>query len=151
MRRIDQRLTAYARDLRNNATRAERILWRHLSCTRPRFTHQLVAGPFILDLACRAARLAVELDGGQHGSAIAYDARRTAWLEREGWAVLRFWNDEVVRNPHGVVEAINAAVAARVGTHPHENSPGDCFILPSRKGRTRVPRGQASPSLQGRG
>ena len=132
MRRIDLEMTRRARELRNNATPAERILWRLLSRYRPPFTRQLVVGSFILDLACREVRLAVELDGGQHADS-AYDVARTRWLEKEGWTVIRFWNNEVRDNPHGVAEAILAKVAECLGdTHPQP--------LPHREGRKRVPR-----------
>ena len=84
MRRVPEYLTSRARQLRNGATKAERLLWRRLSNYRPRFTRQLVVDNFIVDLACREAKLAVEVDGGQHAASLAYDARRTAQLEAGG-------------------------------------------------------------------
>ena len=132
MRRVPDHLTENARALRNGATEAERVLWRRLAPCRPRFTRQLVVGRFIVDIACRTARLAVELDGSQHLDATAYDAERTAALEAAGWTVLRFWNGDVLGNPDGVAEAILNIVAQRLGTtHPQP--------LPSREGR-RAPR-----------
>lgn len=124
-------MTAHARVLRTQATDAERLIWLRLSRYRPRFTRQLVVGPFILDLACRAVQLAVEFDGSQH-VASSGDVRRTAWLAREGWTVLRFWNTEVAQNPDGVALAILDKVAALLGdTHPRP--------LPRREGRKRCP------------
>src|SRR5262249_10920191 len=80
MRRIDKRLTQNARNLRNNSTKAERLLGLRLRQYRPRFTRQLVIDPNIVDLACREARLAIELDGGQHVEATTvYDTKRTAF------------------------------------------------------------------------
>jgi very-short-patch-repair endonuclease len=105
MPRIDPEMTRRARELRRNATEAERLIWRRLSGQRPRFTRQLVIGPYIVDIACRRARLAVELDGSQHLDSPT-DARRTQFLRAQGWAVLRFWNREVAENPEGVTEAI---------------------------------------------
>ena len=132
MRRVDPELTRRARHLRANATDTERTLWRLLSRYRPAFTRQLVAGPFILDLACREARLAVEIDGAQHVDNDR-DVERTRWLEGEGWTVIRFWNNEVRDNPMGVAEAILLKAAECLGgTHPQP--------LPSREGRKRVPR-----------
>lgn len=107
-------MTERARTLRGNATEAERVIWRRLSHSRPRFTRQLVVGPYIVDLACRQARLAVELDGSQHLNS-ATDARRTRFLEARGWTVLRFWNREVAENPEGVAEAILQEAADRIG------------------------------------
>ena len=119
MKRIDERLTANARELRNNATKAERLLWRRLSVYRPRFTRQLVIGPYIVDIACREAKLAVELDGSQHIDAATYDARRTRFLESEGWVVLRLWNNELGANPDGAAEHVLLRCAERLGgTHP---------------------------------
>ena len=112
MARIPPRLTENARSLRTGATKPERKIWRLLSHHRPRFTRQFVIGPYIVDLACRQAKLAVELDGAQHLEAQRYDAERTAFLERLGWRVVRFWNSEVQENPEGVAEAILLALGA---------------------------------------
>lgn len=128
MRRIPIRLTENARALRNNATPAERLLWRRLSIYRPRFTRQLVVEPFIIDIACREARLAIELDGGQHADSVDADTRRTEYLAARGWTVLRFWNADVLANPDGVVELILLRAAECLGgTHPQP--------LPQREGR----------------
>ncbi|MBX9796550.1 endonuclease domain-containing protein [Sphingomonas sp.] len=132
MPRVPPHLTDRARDLRNNATEAERTIWRLVSSHRPRFTRQLVVGRYIVDLACRAAKLAVEFDGSQHVDS-ASDLERTAFLESCGWRVIRFWNAEVAQNPEGVAEAILAMVADILGpTHPRP--------LPAREGRIRNAR-----------
>jgi very-short-patch-repair endonuclease len=105
--------------LRNEATDAERRMWRILSRHRPRFTRQHVVGSYIVDLACRKAKLAVEFDGGQHWQALEHDAERTRFLESLGWKVIRFWNSDVSDNPEGVAEAILIAVGDLLGgTHP---------------------------------
>ena len=129
MPRIAPALTTNARDLRRNATAGERALWQRLRHFRPRFPRQLPVGPYILDLACRRARIAVEIDGSQHVANAEYDARRTAFLERLGWRVLRYWNSDVRENPDGVAEAIVAVVAETLG--PTLPQP-----LPSREGST---------------
>ena len=61
---------------------------------------------YILDFACCSARVVVELDGGQHDSAVAYDTRRTSGLESQGWAVQRFWNNVIDCNEEAVLEII---------------------------------------------
>lgn len=120
-------MTANARALRTGATEAERLIWLRLRGHRPRFTRQLPVGRYILDLACRSVKLAVELDGGQHVDSQS-DLARTQWLEGLGWRVIRFWNSDVVDNPDGVAVAIVAAVAQCGGpTHPRP--------LPFREGR----------------
>ena len=89
-------------------------------------------GPYIVDLACREAKLAIEVDGGQHAEATAtYDARRTSFLVSQGWSVVRLWNNENVENPDGAAELILFRCAERLdgATHPRP--------LPSREGRKR--------------
>ena len=96
----------HARQLRRQLTAQERLLWRLLRDRRfaaHKFRRQHPVGPFILDFACCQAKLAVELDGGQHAEHRAYDARRTAWLQAHGWTVLRFWNNERLNNQEGVL------------------------------------------------
>ena len=134
MKRVPEQLTKNARELRNNSTKAERLLWLRLRQYRPRFTRQLVVKPYIIDLACRQAKLAIELDGSQHAEAIEYDACRTAFLEQEGWIVLRLWNNQVEENPDGAAEYILTCCSERLdgATHPQP--------LPSREGRKRNPR-----------
>ena len=129
MPRVPPLMTERARDLRTNATEAERLIWLRLRSYRPRFTRQLVVGRYILDLACRSVRLAVEFDGSQHIASL-HDAERTECLENLGWSVLRFWNSDVLANPDGVAEAILIKVGDRLGsTHPQP--------LPSREGRKK--------------
>jgi len=96
-------------------TDAERRLW---ACLRGRrlaaykFRRQHPLGRFIVDFACIEYRLVIEADGGQHNENEA-DERRTAWLEREGWQVLRFWNNEILTNSEGVVVMILEALRER--------------------------------------
>jgi very-short-patch-repair endonuclease len=97
-----------ARALRHNATDAERIIWLLLRDRRLgglKFRRQVPIGPFVVDFASVEHRLVVELDGGQHADSLA-DARRDAFLAREGWRVLRFWNNDVMQNREGVLERI---------------------------------------------
>src|ERR1700681_2117721 len=97
-----------ARQLRRDATDAERRLWSALRDRRLsdyRFRRQYPIGRFIVDFACTGHRLIVEADGGQHADNEA-DRRRTAWLENEGWRVLRFWNNDILANAEGVVQTI---------------------------------------------
>ena len=131
-RRVPLHDTEQARALRNDATPEERALWRLISRYRPKFTRQLPIGPYKADFACRHAKLVVELDGSQHADS-EHDARRTAYLEEEGWTVIRFWNSDMHANPDGVAEAIvQKAAECLGGTHPQP--------LPSREGRKRRPR-----------
>jgi very-short-patch-repair endonuclease len=71
--------------------------------------------PYILDFYCDAAKLAVELDGGQHNSeeGRAQDEIRTSFLASRGIQVIRFWNDVVLTETDAVLEAIHNALTAR--------------------------------------
>ena len=101
-----------ARTLRRNATEAERIMWRLLRDRRLeglKFRRQVPVGPYIADFASIEQRLIVELDGGQHAES-ASDVRRDGFLAANGWRVVRFWNNEVMRNREGVLESIQQAL-----------------------------------------
>jgi very-short-patch-repair endonuclease len=124
--RIPPHMTRNARALRNDPTLPEYKLWQILAPYRPRYTRQLVIGPYIADIAHRKARLVIELDGEQHLDS-ADDLVRTRYLEAQGWAVVRFWNHEVLEDQYAVAEAVLEHTAHRLGgTHPQP--------LPSRQG-----------------
>ena len=102
-----KRLTPVARLLRRRGTDAERSLWYHLRGRRfegAKFVRQEQIGPYIADFACRALRVAIELDGGQHGPDI--DAPRTEVIETFGYRIIRFWNNDVLQNTEAVLEAL---------------------------------------------
>ena len=107
----------FAAELRRDRTDAEAKLWqvlrrRQLLGLKFRCQHGLER--YIVDFACPAARLIVELDGGQHADRAEQDAERTRVLESKGYRVLRFWNTDVLENLDGVVQAIEAEVLKRV-------------------------------------
>nr|WP_306294750.1 DUF559 domain-containing protein [Sphingobium lactosutens] len=115
------------------------MIWKQLSRYRPRFTRQLVVGPYIVDMACRTAKLALEFDGSQHGDAQAYDAHRTAFLEEAGWTVLRFWNSDVFENLDGVLSVIlNKTAECLGGAHPQPSTESRASVEPFREGRRRA-------------
>ena len=132
-RRVPLELTAKARELRNNPTPAELAICHIISRYRPPFTRQLVEPPFVIDLACRQAKLAIEFDGSQHLESVERDESRSNFLRSKGWHVIRFWNSDVLANPEGVAQSIvQRAAECLGGTHPQP--------LPYREGRTRRPR-----------
>jgi very-short-patch-repair endonuclease len=95
------------RSLRRNATDAEALLWSRLRNRRLagyKFRRQHPVGPYVADFACPESMLIVELDGGQHGPET--DAARAAYLEGQGYTVLRFWNNDALGNTDGVLETI---------------------------------------------
>ncbi|MEM8696481.1 MAG: endonuclease domain-containing protein [Pseudomonadota bacterium] len=72
---------------------------------------QWTISPFVADFACIEARPVIEADGGQHSES-EQDASRTAYLEREGWRVIRFWNTDILANTGGVLAAIEEALSS---------------------------------------
>ena len=85
---------------------------------RAQFRRQVPIGRYIADFACHAARLVVEIDGGQHDSASPPETARSGFLQQEGYRILRFWNNDVLANPEGVCEMIVNALAASPPPNP---------------------------------
>ena len=109
----EKRLTPVARKLRHVPTDAEALLWSHLRGSRlegRKFVRQFPIGNAVTDFACRTAKLAIELDGGQHAESSAQDQERTAMIEAHGYTVIRFWNHEVAENMDGVLTEIVSAL-----------------------------------------
>lgn len=105
---------AHAKSLRTHQTDAEARLWYHLRAHRfmgLKFKRQKPVGRYIADFVCCERRLIVELDGGQHAEQAAYDRQRDAWLRGQGYAVLRFWNHDVMQEMDAVLERIRCAVS----------------------------------------
>ena len=104
-----------ARRLRRDSTDVEMKLWQKLR--NPQlgvdFRRQHPAGPFVLDFYWPTLRLAIEIDGGQHGQekTAQRDSEREAWFAERGVIMMRFWNSDVVQNLLGVLESIAAKVA----------------------------------------
>ena len=100
--------TEMARSLRARATRAEARLWAVLRDRRLggwKWRRQVPVGPYIVDFLCVEARLVVEVDGATHGD-LAHDARRTAYLERQGLRVVRVWNHVIHADRAAVCEGL---------------------------------------------
>ncbi|RWL37169.1 MAG: endonuclease domain-containing protein [Mesorhizobium sp.] len=102
---------ANARSMRKVMTEAELKLWNELRAHRLMglgFRRQFPIAGYIVDFACPQKKLVVEVDGSQHGEADAVegDGARTARLEKDGWTVLRFWNDDVIRDIDNVCQHI---------------------------------------------
>jgi very-short-patch-repair endonuclease len=109
---VTRKISPHASQLRRNRTDAEDLFWqavrnRRLDGFKFRFQHSI--DPYVADFACLEAKLIVELDGGQHSE--QKDARRTAYLESQGFQVLRFWNHDVLQNLEGVLAVVSATLA----------------------------------------
>jgi very-short-patch-repair endonuclease len=105
---MSEKKTLISRKLRNNSTEAEKKLWYFLRSYRKqgiKFRRQQPIGFYYPDFVCLEKKLVVELDGGQHFQSKS-DKIRDAWFKKEGFTVLRFWDNEVFENIEAVVEKI---------------------------------------------
>ena len=130
---------AFAKGLRSQMTDAEQRLWYRLRAHRfldLKFKRQAPIGPYVVDFVCLEYRLIVEVDGGQHAENLS-DRRRDAWLTREGYRVLRFWNNDVLKRTDAVLGEIARAVAL-------EDTP-----LPARSARHPLPQGERGTRTRG--
>ena len=116
-----RRTTRRAQLLRKTPSEAEKRLWGFLRDRRLndfKFVRQAPLGPYFADFLCRERKLIVEVDGVTHGDdhQVAHDARRTRYLESQGYRVLRVWNIEVFTNLDGVLTTILMALDTPAGT-----------------------------------
>jgi very-short-patch-repair endonuclease len=121
-------LKSRARRLRTNATEAERYLWFFLRSLKPHghhFRRQAPLRHYILDFVCHSAKLVIEFDGAQHADPDAeeYDARRTAFLESQGYRVLRFWDGEVLKDREYVMLIIWRSLESPTRNAAHSDLP----------------------------
>ena len=149
---MPDRLTTIARKLRKDATNAERRLWQRLRREQVegcKFRRQVVLSGFIVDFACYKAQLVVEVDGATHSTdaEIARDATRDAAVRAQGYAILRFTNDEVYHNLDGVLETVRLKLIAL--RPPVEAETFDCGATPlpnpPPQGGRECPRGGPAP------
>jgi very-short-patch-repair endonuclease len=102
-------MSEYARKLRKNLSDAERVLWqilRNRQLAGWKFRRQHPIGPFIVDFVCIEKKLVVEVDGGQHATSLQEDTKRTRYLENKGYRVVRFWNNDVLRESDSVLNFV---------------------------------------------
>ena len=112
-----------AKRLRSDMTEAEWALWYHLRAKRfcgIKFYRQKIVGNYIADFFALNIKLIIELDGSQHAEQIEYDRIRTAYLEEQAFTVIRFWNDEVLRDINMVLDVIFDAIHNELPS-PSEN------------------------------
>ncbi|TXH33498.1 MAG: endonuclease domain-containing protein [Rhodospirillaceae bacterium] len=113
-----------ARKLRREPTDAENKLWsllRRRQIDGHHFRKQVPIGDFVVDFACLKMRLIIEVDGGQHALRQQQDAQRSEYLMKLGYQILRFWNNDILQNPEGVLgrlrEALDKASMNDAETH----------------------------------
>ncbi|WP_067735951.1 endonuclease domain-containing protein [Novosphingobium naphthalenivorans] len=122
------RNTSRARQLRNEATPAERLLWRHLARSQlgAKFSRQIPVGPYFADFLCRELALVIELDGHSHEMRSSYDAARDRWMLEHGYHVLRFTNETVFRELEGVVALVREEIERLRCTSGVRDGPPRC-------------------------
>jgi len=101
-----------SRELRRTMTREEALLWTLLrrNALGVRFRRQHPIGPYLADFACLRPKLVVEIDGTHHLES-DYDIARDAFIRSRGFAVLRFWNEEVWENSYWTIYRIREKLA----------------------------------------
>ena len=112
------KLTKTVRRLRRDMTEAERKLWgrlRNRQLENTKFVKQFAIGPYVADFCSLERRIIIEIDGGQHARQTDADDRRSRWLGDRGFIVIRFWNNEVLQNPEGVLARISQACTTATG------------------------------------
>ena len=111
--------TDRARSMRKRGTKPEALLWIELKACRLggfHFTRQFPIGPYYADFACRSEGLVVELDGSQHANSPT-DRARDQFIQSAGYSILRFWNDDVLRQRRSVCETILAALLGQLSSN----------------------------------
>jgi len=108
---FDRKLKPYARNLRTNMTDAEQLIWskiRRKQINDLQFYRQKNIGHYIVDFYCPKGKLVVEIDGGQHyeTEGMKKDQERDQYLQELGLSVLRFSDNDVLKNIDGVIERI---------------------------------------------
>ncbi len=128
MAAFKKRNTSRAKSLRNEATPAERQLWKYLSKRQVcgyKFSRQMPVGPYYADFLCRELGLIIEIDGYSHETQQSNDVRRTHDLVDHGYRVIRFTNDDVLSNVEGVIRQIELTIATMPTPNPSRKREGD--------------------------
>ena len=123
----NKQTTDLGRELRCQGTPAERVLWlnlRNKQLAGVKFRRQQPLGNYIVDFVSFEKKLIIEIDGGQHNEdhIAGQDEVRTAWLNSQGFRVIRFWNNEVIDNIEGVLLKIQAVPGIEAPS-PFSSSP----------------------------
>jgi len=146
---------ARVRQLRRDMTPAEKMLWSGLRGRRLegfKFRSQVWLGSFIADFFCWEAKLVVEVDGAQHVEHAGYDLARTRRLARDGYEVLRFWNNDVLQDLDTVLTIVRAELLERVPSPSRPAAQAGALPLPEgeREHPTLSPSGRGTAGAKRR-
>ncbi|TWD54239.1 very-short-patch-repair endonuclease [Agrobacterium vitis] len=113
---IEPKTRTRAKALRRELTKAEQEMWNLLRDFRPRgarFRRETPIGPYIADFAWLSAKIIIEVDGHSHETddGKRHDEQRDAWLQSQGFNVLRFDNDQVLDNPDYLFVTLEAVLS----------------------------------------
>ena len=136
---VTSHLLRFAKSMRRQPTDAEAAMWKMLRGGRilgHKFKRQQPIGDYIVDFVCFERRLVIEIDGGQHSESA--DRERSRWLRAKGFAILRFWNNDVLSQPEGIFDSISRALRDNPSPQPL-----------SRKGRGALGTQSFGPSSHG--
>ncbi|NMM28975.1 MAG: endonuclease domain-containing protein [Glaciimonas sp.] len=129
--RLPDDIRTWAREMRSGMTDAEALLWKLLRnrlLAGAKFRRQHPVGRYILDFYCDGRKLGIELDGGQHGEAVAYDQVRDQWLRGQGIHIMRFWNNQMLTETEGVLESIYQVLQAVASVNIRNTAPTTALI-----------------------
>jgi|GEM_PF-183095 len=113
--RVPPELLAHARELRKNMTKAEVLLWQEVRSWAKvgiRIRRQHPIPPFIVDFAYLPKKIAIEIDGQSHSENLQYDLSREKQLSNYGWLIVRFTNDEILKDPVYIAKTIFEFISA---------------------------------------
>jgi len=139
---MPESVKAFARKLRHEQTDAESLMWGLLRDKRlggAKFRRQHPVQSYVLDFYCHEAKLAIELDGGQHADALAHDETRSAFLKSQDIDVLRFWNNEFLAQTEAVLEKIWMELDSRGAIVVAQPAPSPLAPLPAGEGNAIAP------------
>jgi very-short-patch-repair endonuclease len=131
--KLTDNLTQIAKNLRKTSTFAERLLWRHLRAKQMegyKFRRQEPIGDYVVDFVCFEKRIIIEVDGSQHQIEKDKDKKRDKWFKEQGFRVLRFWNNEVLKNMDGVLAVIRERCICHPPPTPSHRGRGKTGPLP---------------------
>ena len=118
---MSRTLRNFARSLRHNQTEAEKRLWKYLRSRELegyKFCRQHPIGPYIVDFCCLNRKVIIEIDGGQHVMRKGADQKRTIFLEKKGFSVIRFWDNEVLQNTNEILGLILQRLSSSPSPRP---------------------------------
>ncbi len=118
--RSNPKTRTHAIKLRKEPTPAESKLWSRIRNDQlgVNFRRQHAVGNYIPDFVCIENKLIIELDGSQHLEQEEYDEERTKYLNSLGYKVIRFWNNDVIKNSDSVILAITRALEGEDNKYP---------------------------------